>query len=173
MEYAKAHVADGVLRVDPEGRIWRCKILHRDGYYTNVKERRAEHVGGKGYLRVSLHVPIENRLAIVMAHCLVYEVLVGPIPSELQINHEDLDKKNNHPLNLKQMTGAENIQHSYANGRIHPWTYATDWRGKPVVTDDIKAAIKARRSQGVILRLIADEFSLSTTHVHRICQEEL
>lgn len=177
MAYAKAHVAGGVLRVDADGRIWRTAIRLRNGEWSAVKERRAENVGGRGYLRVSLWIPGQRRLAVVMAHNLVYEVLVGQIPQGLELNHEDLNKTNNHPRNLKPMTGAENIQHSYANGRTRPWTRTHerhgDWRkGRPVLTVDQRAEIRAQRAAGLKLSVIAEEFGLSTTHVHRVCLDD-
>jgi hypothetical protein len=166
MAYAKAHVAAGVLRIDDEGRIWRT-AEHRRGHWAQVPERRAENVGGKGYLRVSLHVP-GHGLAIVMAHRLVYEVKRGPIPEGLEINHEDLNKQNNRPDNLEPVTGPQNIRHSYANGRTKPWSQATGWRGRARVTEEQKQRAREMRAAGAPLKRIAAELGIGISHAHRI-----
>lgn len=166
MAYAKAHVAAGVLRIDSEGRIWRTAVL-KGGSWHSVPERRAENPGGKGYFRVSLHVP-GHGLVMVMAHRLVYEALVGPIPDGLEINHDDLNKTNNAPGNLSPVTGPENIRHSYANGRTRPWSNSTQWRGRQRLTSEQIARARTMRADGVLLKEIAAELGISTTHAHRI-----
>lgn len=170
MAYAKAHVSIGVLRVDPEGRIWREKIF-AGGRYRDVEPRRAENVGGKGYLRVSLAKP-GGKLAIVMAHSLVFELLVGPIPDGLEVNHKDLDKTNNRPDNLEVVTGAQNVQHAYTHGRNKAWAFSTsktEWRpGRVILSDRQLQQAREMRASGALLREIADRLGISTTHAHRI-----
>jgi hypothetical protein len=166
MAYAKAHVDAGVLVVDDDGCIWRTAVARR-GRWLPVEPRRAENVGGKGYLRVSLHVP-GTGLVQVMAHRLVYEVKRGPIPEGLEINHEDLNKQNNRPGNLEPMTGVDNIRHSYANGRTHPWSRATQWRGRPKVADADKQRAREMRAAGAPLKEIAAALGIGTSHAHRI-----
>lgn len=153
--------ADGEELFD---RVWRTKaVIH--GSLRDICRRRAENIGGKGYLRISLHAPGRG-LAIVMAHRLVYEVLVGPIETGKQINHKDLNKQNNTPSNLEVVTGAENIRHSYANGRTKPWSLTngpTMWRGKPRITEDQRSTARAMR-----LKDIAAHFGIALSHAQRI-----
>lgn len=137
-----------------------------NGVRVPVERRRAESVGGKGYLRVMLHIDGEQHGT--GAHRIVWTHLKGPIPDDLQINHKDLDKTNNRPRNLELATGAENIQHSYANGRTRPYANATQWRGKPILSDDDLTLMRALRARGVILRRIAARFNISVTHAHRV-----
>lgn len=169
MEYACEHVRRGVLRVEEDGSVWRHRWWsgHR---WSNVAPRRAENVGGKGYLRVSLGIP-GGKLAIVMAHNLVYRTLVGPIPEGLELDHKNMVKKDNRPSNLEPVTQAVNVQRSYANGRKKPWTDTTRWRGKDRVSADTQAAIVAARRNGDLLRDIAKRFGISISHTHRIIQE--
>ncbi len=138
-----------------------------------IEPRRAETVSGKGYLALALQMPDTKRLAKVMAHRLVWETAHGPIPEGMQINHKDLDKTNNRLSNLEVVTPAENIRHSYANGRTIPWSVTTSgmWRGKPRVTDETKLAICAMRERGAFLSEIAKHFGISITHTQRICTE--
>lgn len=164
MAYAKAHVDAGIIRVDRRGCVWR---VQKDG--RPCAPHRMENPGGKGYLRVSLWIPTERRLAIVMAHKLVYEVKVGPIPEGLQINHKNLIKDDNRPSNLEPMTGSQNVQHSYDNGRRRPWSAATEWRpGRPRLTPDQIETARSMRSSGAILREVAERLNLSLSHTHRI-----
>jgi hypothetical protein len=167
MAFAKAHVEAGVLSVESDGTIWRCAIMVR-GAWRQCKPRRAENPGGKGYLRVSLCIPGTRQLAIVMAHCLVYELKVGPIPDGLQINHKNLIKTDNRPDNLEPVTGAGNIQHSYANGRTRPWSQATSWRGRPRITPEQCADAVRMRAEGASLKTIAKKLGIGVSHAHRL-----
>lgn len=173
LELAMSFIADGLLRVDSNGFVWRIAEI-RSGRIVSVEPRRAETVGGKGYLRIVLGVPGQRRTCSVVAHRVVYTSLVGAIPDGLQINHRDLNKQNNRPDNLEVVTGSENIAHSYAHGRTLPWTAvrATGgaWRGKPLKTDEEIASMRALRASGVRLRDIAARFGISTAHTHRLTQ---
>jgi hypothetical protein len=176
MAYAKAHVAAGVLRVDADGTIWRCMQRTSDGWQ-NVMPRRVENVGGKGYLRVSLHVSKGHGLAIVMAHRLVYELLVGPIPAGLEIDHKDNNKTNNRPENLQTVTGLENMKLSNHRGRTKPWAIARSspgatWRGKPLISEEQKTRARQMRLDGATLKHIAETFGIAVSHAQRITTGE-
>lgn len=166
--YAIYLLRQGVLSIDNEGHIWRHAISSH-GKWLPIERRRAENVGGKGYLKLTLS--IEGNLRSVMAHRIVWEWLNGPIPEGIQVNHKDLDKRNNAPENLELVTGSGNIRHSYANGRPHPWHKAIRWREKARITDEQKDVIRRLRKQGSTLREIGGRFGLGTSHVHRICSE--
>ena len=169
MAFARAHVAAGVLEIDSAGRIWRTAIFNR-GEWKRIPRRRAENPGNKGYLRVSLWVPRERRLAQVMAHNLVWTIFRGPIPLNLEVNHKDLKTSNNRPSNLELLTKAGNIQHSYANGRTRLWSHAVEWRpGRLTLTDARIQQIRRMRASGRRLRDVADRFHISISHVHRLC----
>lgn len=162
---ALALVEDGTLSIDSEGRIWRHAIISH-GRRLAIAPRRAESIGGKGYLRVMLQ--IDGRIRGVAAHRLVWTHLNGPIPEGRQINHRDLNKKNNRPDNLEVVTGAENIQHSYANGRPAPWNRATTWRGRARLTPEQIATAREMRANGALIREIAQSFGISVTHAQRV-----
>ena len=169
LAYALYLLRQGVLSLDEEGRLWRHSVLTH-GKWVSVEARRAENVGGKGYLRLTLQ--IEGRLRSVMVHRVIWEWLKGPIPVGVQINHIDLNKQNNRISNLELLSGSGNIRHSYRNGRPHPWHKASVWRGKPRLTDVQKQEIKDLRATGMLLKDIGARFNIGTTHVSRICSEE-
>jgi len=166
--YALELLHDGHLSVDEEGRIWRNAICSH-GKWVNITPRRAENVGGKGYLRLTLQ--IKGRLRSVMAHRVIWEHLVGPIPHGKQINHKDLDKTNNRLSNLEVVSAPENIQHSYQNGRNKPWSRGGSgyWRDKPLLDNATKAEVRYLREQGLLYREIAERVGISLTHAQRIC----
>lgn len=143
LDLALRYVTAGLLRVDPDGAVWRVAVLRR-GAVRAVAPRRAESVGSKGYLRIVLGVPGRRETCSVAAHRVVYAALVGPIERGLQINHRDLNKQNNHPSNLEVVSGAENIRHSYAHGR--PCAVVRRARGWRLVAR--KTAHDARRRRG-------------------------
>ena len=173
INHALALVRDGTLSIDADGCVWRCFVIVH-GERRPVTPRRAENVGGKGYLRVTLQLPL-GRLGQVMAHRLVWEAANGPIPPEMQINHRDLNKRNNNLANLEVVTGSENIRHSYTNGRRHPWSVVdretAKWRGRPMVTPHRVAEIRAARDSGMFYREIAERFGVSITHASRLCAQ--
>ena len=172
---ALSYVAGGLLRIEPDGSVWRVAEL-RSGRVVAVEPRRAETVGGKGYLRIVLGVPGRHQTCSVAAHRLVYAAVVGVIPDGLQINHRDLNKQNNRPANLEVVTGSENIAHSYANGRTKPWAHSArrphgrGWRGKLIKTDEEIALMRQLRADGVLLRVIAARFDIAISHAHRLTE---
>jgi hypothetical protein len=170
LDYALSLLHAGHLSVDADGYVWRHAILLH-GRWKAVPARRAENVAGKGYLRLTLQSPGATQVRSVMAHRVIWTLLRGPIPAGLQVNHKDLDKRNNRLDNLELVTGSGNIRHSYANGRPAPWYKAVRWRDKARITAEQKAEIRRLRASGLLLREIAARFDLGTTHVSRICSE--
>lgn len=107
---AVALVEAGVLAVDERGRVWRRWRILASGEARAIRRRRAENVGGGGYLRITWREG--SRIVQVMAHRLVFAVSTGTIPpDDLQINHKDLNRQNNRPANLELVTQSENIRH--------------------------------------------------------------
>lgn len=69
---------------------------------------------------------------------------------------------------LELVTASENIAHSYANGRLAPWSRAGTWRGKPRISQSTKDAMRAARMSGQTLADIAAAFGCSVAHAQRI-----
>lgn len=169
LDMALALVRDGTLSIDGEGRIWRHRIVNH-GETKAITPRRAENVGGKGYLRLTLQTPA-GKTSSVMAHRVVWAWFKGPIPEGQQINHKDLDKQNNRLSNLELTTDSGNIQHSYANGRTTPWSQVDRqglWRNKPLLTHAQVAEAQTMRDRGALLKDVAKHFGISVSHAHRL-----
>ncbi|HHA2946403.1 TPA: HNH endonuclease signature motif containing protein [Stenotrophomonas maltophilia] len=55
----------------------------------------------------------------VLAHRVVWEAAVGPIPLGLQVNHKNGVKTDNRLCNLELVTPSENLRHAHRIGLKH------------------------------------------------------
>lgn len=79
---------------------------HKNGLYKG-------YISKKGYLTASL---TKNGVRkIIFIHKLVTENFIGPRPWNLQVNHKDTNKLNNHFSNLEYVTVQENKRHAFEN----------------------------------------------------------
>lgn len=86
---------------------------------------------GEGYVTLELRHPKTDKIIYVSKHRLVYLAIKGPIPKGHTVNHEDGNKRNNHPNNLEAMEHADNIDHSYRTGLQPPIPKGEDnWNAK-------------------------------------------
>lgn len=99
----------GVFRVDAEsGKVWRVARISRDGSVIPIRRRRAENVGGGGYLRITWRDG--DTIRQVMAHRLIWAVVNGHIPPYLQIDHISMRRRDNRLQNLELVSQSENIK---------------------------------------------------------------
>lgn len=168
MENALSMLSDGRFTIDEDGGIWRCACF-RFKKWVSINPRRAENLGGKGYLRLTMQ--IDGKLHSVQAARVIWIHLNGPIPYGLQINHKDKNKKNNRIENLEVVTNQENMDHAWLHGKNKPWCNggAGFWRGKKLLDAEAKLAIQTLRKEGLILREISKMTGVSMTHISRIC----
>ena len=112
---------NGVYFVSNIGRVKsanrRIKVYNRGGYTqmhffkaTMLKPRPNPN----GYLYVNLFKDGISETAYI--HRLVTKAFIGPIPSGMQVNHKDKNKRNNCVENLEIVSPAENTKHSYYVG---------------------------------------------------------
>lgn len=84
-----------------------------------------------GYLKVYLYenlgygkssTKIDSRYIrkrkVVSLHRLVAAAFLEDYSEDLQVNHKDNDKTNNHVSNLEMVTPLENMRHAYNTGRM-------------------------------------------------------
>lgn len=111
----------------------------------------AQHKTADGYLRVK--VSRDGKARTVGVHQLVAAAFICPIPFEAaEVNHKDLNKRNNTPGNLEWVSHQKNMDHANANGR-----------GKPIL--GVKKAPK--HSLGLVLeaRRLSAEMSLTPAEI--------
>ena len=67
----------------------------------------------KGYLRIGLYK--EGSTKNFLVHRLVAEAYIDNSMNFKEVNHIDLNKKNNHVKNLEWVDGSKNVQHAVKN----------------------------------------------------------
>lgn len=157
---------DDAVTCDVSGAIWRARSNGR-----NIEPRRIDLPDrSKGYRNVVL--PVAGKWRTFKAHRVVWLFFKGAIPDGMQINHINGDRSDNRIANLELATASQNVRHSYDElARARPWTYTTEWRGRPRVSAEDVRAIRALHDNGHLLKEIAAKRGLSVTHVHRILTE--
>lgn len=160
LDIVLALISEGMFSVDGNGAVWRHKIRTKHGY-RNVAPRRADHVLPIGYRYVS--VTIDRKQFSVPAHCVVWSVLKGSIPTGMEINHKNGNRANNLPDNLELATSSENKKHSYDF-----LNHAR--RGSPKHSAEDRARVIQLRSSGMSYRAIERETGVSAASARQIAK---
>lgn len=92
-DYERTALDAGLVRVDTAGAVWK---LRRAGL--PCAPYRAESQRRDGYLAVPLF--LDGRRVRLLAHRLVYEARVGPIPEGHRVRQRNGDRSDNRPSNL-------------------------------------------------------------------------
>jgi hypothetical protein len=93
----------------------------KDGRVFSHKASRFLRPGttSKGYQTVCLYDGSSPKKPIsVTVHSVVAASFIGARPEGLEINHKDLDKRNNSVDNLEYVTPKQNSRHAYENGAV-------------------------------------------------------
>lgn len=112
-------LSSGYYEASSLGRIRRCA----PGRRTFVgKILKIQHSNKYPHVILSLG---DRRLKQVAVHQLVAEAFFGKCPEGMEVNHKDLDKKNNCVSNLEYVTKQRNREHAhvsgaYRSGERHP-----------------------------------------------------
>ncbi len=120
---------------------------------------------GKGYLAVGISAGGERRNCYV--HRLVAEAFMGKPPTpKHEVNHKNGDRADNRDANLEWVTNSQNKRHRFdvlghGNARGE-----SQWFSK--LTADKVRQIRARREAGDMLKDIARDFGLGTSHVSHL-----
>ena len=72
------------------------------------------HSTPDGYMKVTYRK--RGKSKTIHVHILVARKFIGPCPDGKEVNHKDLDKKNNHYSNLEYRTHKSNIKHAVSHG---------------------------------------------------------
>jgi hypothetical protein len=151
------------LRAD--GTIWKLANRDRMQRVIPIAPKRAEQVSKGGYLMVKMEWL--GKPYLLSAHVAAYEILKGPLPAGMDVNHEDGVKSNNHPDNLEPMTRSDNHKHAYRTGLKTPALHMP-----PPVVGRIAQAAKDLRGQGLPYAEIAARLQVSQTTAYRAVQSK-
>lgn len=141
-------------RVDSMGRLWKGKII-------SAKDN------GKGYKAVHLYKNSKNKQ--VYLHRLVAHAFVPNPENKPDVNHEDGNKSNNTPENLKWTTKKENIRHAVENGLIK--TGGSSKNAK--LTDEDVEYIRANYipfSKDFNATVLSEKFNVSYTQIVKVAR---
>lgn len=100
----------GEFTVRDDGVLLRKRRADRSALWNaRYAEKPAGTLRPDGYLRV------RTKTGRVYAHRIIYEVLVGPIPDGFDVDHANMDRADNRPVNLRLARRGENK----ANGKLY------------------------------------------------------
>lgn len=122
----------------------------------------------KGYQTVYLYLPVKPKKAISLTvHKLVMEAFGPPAgEGQTEINHKDMNKKNNCIDNLEWCSSKENHVHAVETGDA----WSGENNGKCKLTDEQFVGILGRLDAGEPASTIATEFALNPGYVREIRQ---
>lgn len=118
---------------------------------------------GKGYgaLRVGARMVYAHRIACESVH--------GPAPAGMQAAHGCDNAPCCNPRHLRWATPLENSRDCVERGRSRGGRPGGRWTGNSKLTPEKVLALRARRSQGEPLTVLADEFGVSRPTASLIC----
>lgn len=110
-------VHDGILRVDPDGSVWRLRRLSKegDGATYDQRPKRIDYgpPGGHRMFEIRIGEVGQRRSVKVQVARLVWQVHKGDIPPKLTVNHKDGRPDRNVIDNFELATHSEQHLHRY------------------------------------------------------------
>jgi hypothetical protein len=97
-------VREGVLRLDPDGSVWRLKEYpHHGGEPVPIKPRRIDERNKGGYYQFAIRLRKGLRGHVQVSR-FIWQMNKGNIPPKLTVNHKDGDKAHNKMCNYELAT---------------------------------------------------------------------
>lgn len=158
---------EGSYQVSNMGRVRSVDrvIAVKDGRMRKHKGRVLKPLlNDRGYERVTLSN--DGRCNIKRVHRLVLETFKPHVNmSDLQVNHMDGDKLNNHLINLEWVTARDNILHAYDMGLI---TNIGEGSPNAKLSNADVLEILQRLDNGELQRVIGLDYGVSEDHISQI-----
>ncbi len=149
--------------------------LVKEGYLTisdsgvvknNYTGRLIGAVGSGQYKKISVRDPSINKNRHIQVHRLVYLIYYGPIEQDIQINHIDANKLNNHISNLETVTPKENSAHAKRLGLLSP--PKGERNGNSIFSDEQVIQIRELHSNGKSLDDLSLEFGTNWDNMYQL-----
>jgi DNA-binding transcriptional regulator YiaG len=119
-------------------------------------------LGADGYHRVDLC--IDGIRKPMKVHQMVFAAFIGPVPTGHEVCHNDGDKTNNQPSNLRHDTRQSNVDDMLGHGtRVYG---SAHWRSKLTECDVVE--IRRRNGLGHSQQTIAESFGVTQSQISHI-----
>lgn len=126
--------------------------------YAHFRTDVCHKIDDAGYVAVAPHY---------RAHTLIWEVVHGPVPKGMTINHKDFNRSNNVVSNLECVTQRENVLHSRRAGR-YPTTLPS-LQGERHHKAKLSASqVREIRASGGTQQALADHYGVSKATIGAI-----
>jgi len=158
--YIEQFINDSNYRINSDGTIETCLSLN-GASITNIWRKKAVQKNSDGYYRVGY------KSKYLQLHRIIYRKFIGPLASDLTINHKDGNSLNNTPNNLELITCGENNLHAYrSNGR--PAVI-----GNFKINQNIADCIRKDRTSGFTYKQLMKKYNISKTTCSYVCNNKI
>ena len=157
---------EGFYKVSNYGRIKSVDrtVLRKNGIPCHVNEKILNYWHHNGYERAGLRKPDYYEQFFV--HRIVAAAFIGCIPEGMEVCHQDGDRKNNRPENLRYGTRSDNVIDAIRHGTHYtPYRAVGEDRKISKINNDIVRQIRASSESSTVL---ADRFKISQTLVKSV-----
>jgi hypothetical protein len=149
------------------GRVRNVGTYHRS-FTGKIKKPNIARNGYPMYM-----LSFKSRYHMRLAHRLVADAFLGPIPEGMQVNHKDGNKANCRLDNLEIVTNGENRAHSYRVLGVKPNRACGLRNRNATLTFDQVQEIRAKHSTGgCTFKALANEYETTGATIARIVRME-
>jgi hypothetical protein len=108
-------VAEGLLRLDPDGSVWRLKRFSREGNGVLIpcEPNRIDYPTKRGNRYFDIRIGPNQRSKVQVSR-LIWQLAKGDIPPMMTVNHKDGDPTHDALDNYELATHSEQHKHRYA-----------------------------------------------------------
>lgn len=138
--------------IEPAGEMWEPVPGYENTYRVSDLGRIQGLISGRilkpglhsgGYLNVTLYKNTGKKMTYV--HRVVAMTFIPNPDNKPEVNHKDMDRRNNASSNLEWVTKSENHQHAYRNGRkprakyrVHCVELGISTLGTPAMQEELR-----------------------------------
>lgn len=153
-------------RAGDDGSIWSQRLS--GGALSSEWHKLKCSIGSRGYRTACVSRFPGDKRRRIMVGVLVLLAFVGARPERMQCCHNNGDKSDNRLSNVRWDTSKNNMEDQRKHGTLQQGE--RHWASK-ITRQDVKA-IRARRSKGEVVKVLAAEYLLSKMQIYRIVNKK-